>query len=151
VRYFACQHLTRDLVWRPEWEGHANGAVRLTEAILVHPGPKVLEAAYRGLFQGLVQVESDSLRVIVGGDTISLLSPAKFSARFPDVPLPPDLSRGWFAGTALRVRSLRATDEFLRQTGMPTTRTPSGSFVVAPAEAAGALLEFHAVDVRRPR
>jgi len=26
---FICQHLTRDLVWRREWQSHANGAVEL--------------------------------------------------------------------------------------------------------------------------
>lgn len=27
---FVCQHLTRELVWRPEWRTHANGAAELT-------------------------------------------------------------------------------------------------------------------------
>ena len=27
---FVCQHLTRDLVWRPQWQRHANGAAELT-------------------------------------------------------------------------------------------------------------------------
>ena len=27
---FVCQHLTRELVWRPEWQKHANGAAELT-------------------------------------------------------------------------------------------------------------------------
>jgi len=142
VRWFACQHLTRDLVWRPEWEGHANGATRLTEAILVHPTPEALGPAYRGLFQGLVHVEPDSLRVIVGDDTISVLTPAKFSARFPGIPLSRDTSQGWFAGVALRVRSTQTTAEFLSQAGVPTTRTPVGAVVVAPSEAAGVLFEF---------
>lgn len=26
---FVCQHLTRELVWRPEWQAHANGAAEL--------------------------------------------------------------------------------------------------------------------------
>lgn len=26
---FVCQHLTRELVWRPEWQRHANGATEL--------------------------------------------------------------------------------------------------------------------------
>lgn len=29
---FLCQHLTRDLVWRPEWQSHANGATELVAA-----------------------------------------------------------------------------------------------------------------------
>lgn len=28
---FLCQHLTRELVWRPRWQSHANGAAELTK------------------------------------------------------------------------------------------------------------------------
>ena len=32
------QHLTRELVWRPEWQAHANGATELVSAELGSPG-----------------------------------------------------------------------------------------------------------------
>jgi catechol 2,3-dioxygenase-like lactoylglutathione lyase family enzyme len=50
VSFFACQQLTRDLVWRPEWEGHANGAERVTEIIMAHSSPADLRATYVKLF-----------------------------------------------------------------------------------------------------
>jgi 4-hydroxyphenylpyruvate dioxygenase-like putative hemolysin len=31
---FICQHLTRELVWRPEWQRHANGATELVQVSL---------------------------------------------------------------------------------------------------------------------
>ena len=31
---FLCQHLTRELLWRPEWQSHANGASELVAADL---------------------------------------------------------------------------------------------------------------------
>ena len=31
---FICQHLTRELVWRPEWQKHANGAAELMQVSL---------------------------------------------------------------------------------------------------------------------
>ena len=36
---FLCQHLTRDLVWRPEWRRHANGAAELTGVAMSMPQP----------------------------------------------------------------------------------------------------------------
>jgi hypothetical protein len=36
---FVCQHLTRDLVWRPQWQRHANGATELSAASLAAPRP----------------------------------------------------------------------------------------------------------------
>ena len=31
---FVCQHLTRELVWRPEWQSHVNGATELARVAL---------------------------------------------------------------------------------------------------------------------
>jgi 4-hydroxyphenylpyruvate dioxygenase-like putative hemolysin len=36
---FVCQHLTPELVWRPEWQRHANGAAELTGAALAAARP----------------------------------------------------------------------------------------------------------------
>ena len=36
---FVCQHLTPELVWRPEWQRHANGATELVGAALAAKRP----------------------------------------------------------------------------------------------------------------
>ena len=36
---FFVQHLTRELVWRPEWQSHANGARELEQVSLTAPRP----------------------------------------------------------------------------------------------------------------
>jgi len=36
---FVCQHLTRELVWRPEWQAHANGANELVRVALAAKEP----------------------------------------------------------------------------------------------------------------
>ena len=36
---FICQHLTRELVWRPEWQSHANGASELAAVGFPHAAP----------------------------------------------------------------------------------------------------------------
>src|SRR4051794_38221590 len=33
-RFYFCQHLTRDLVWRDKWRHHANGAVGVARAVI---------------------------------------------------------------------------------------------------------------------
>ena len=146
VGFFACQHLTRDLVWRPEWEGHANGAERVSEIIVVHPSPAELRATYVGLYgEAAVRADSDGLMVTLGGDNLSFLAPPAFQKRFPTIAIPADLSEaGWFAGATLRVRSLDKVAAVLGEAGIAATRTPLGSLVVAPSEAANTLLEFAA-------
>ena len=142
VRWFACQHLTRDLVWRPEWESHANGAERLVEAIVVHPSPVLLQATYEKLFGEAVRYERDCLVVALPADTISFLSPSAFQARFPAIALPAKSSVGWFAGAVFRAASRERVEGVLSGAAIKFSRTPSGSIVVPPNEAAGAVLEF---------
>ena len=144
IGLFACQHLTRDLVWRPEWEAHANGAERVTGAILVHPSPANLEATCARLFGDAARLDGDGLTVTLGGDAISVLTPEAFARRFPGISIPADLAKGWFAGATIRVRALEAIANILDEAGVPFIPAPSGSIVVAPAGAAGALLEFTA-------
>jgi hypothetical protein len=145
IGLFACQHLTRDLVFRPEWEGHANGADRVTGVIVVHPSPADLRATYARLFgETAVRLDEDGLVCALGDDRISFLAPGAFKGRFPAVPIPVDLSAGWFAGATLRVRSLDKAAGVLLEAGVAATRSPSGSLVVAPSDAANTLLEFEA-------
>ena len=145
IGFFVCQHLTRDLVWRPEWEGHANGADRVTGVIVVHPAPADLQPTYAKLFgEAAVSASDDSLIVALGGDKISFLTPAAFKRRFPTIAVPEDISKGWFAGATLRVRSLEKVADILSGAGIPAVRTPPNSLIVAPSEAADTLLEFAA-------
>jgi hypothetical protein len=142
VRLFACQHLTRDLVWRPEWEAHANGAERLVEAVVVHPSPAQLQATYAELFGEAVRYERECLVVALPNDTISFLSPGAFQARFPGIALPAISSEGWFAAAVFRAASRERVADVLSRAAVDFSRTASGSILVPPSEAAGAVLEF---------
>jgi hypothetical protein len=145
VAFFTCQHLTRDLVWRPEWEGHANGAQRVTDIIAVHPSPAEFAETHRRIFgEDRVNVGAECLTITLGPDRIVILTPGAFTARYPGVSLPADLIHGWFAGAAFRTASLEAVAAALAQAGITSERAPSGSLVVAPHDAAQTLLEFHA-------
>ena len=76
-------------------------------------------------------------------DTITILTPEAFAARYPSAEVPADLSRGWFAGATFDVTSLDRVESALLASGISFDRTPSGTIAVPPA-AAGALLEFRA-------
>ena len=45
-RVYFCEHLTPELVWRPEWLSHPNGFVRLDRIEVVSGEPQVNAAAY---------------------------------------------------------------------------------------------------------
>jgi hypothetical protein len=144
VAFFTCQHLTRDLVWRPEWEGHPNGAQRVTDIIVVHPSPADLAETHRKIFgDGRVRVGAEGLTVTLGRDHIVILTPAAFTARYPGISVPTDLAHGWFAGAAFETASLKAVSAALAEAGIKPAQSPSGSLIVAPGDAGETLLEFH--------
>jgi hypothetical protein len=145
VAFFTCQHLTRDLVWRPEWEGHANAAERVSEIIAVHPSPAELAETHRHVFgEKAISVAAEGFTITLGHDRISFLTPAAFTDRYPGIDVPANLADGWFAGAALRTKSLEAVSAALAQAGIKAARSPSGSLILAPKDAAGTLLELHA-------
>jgi hypothetical protein len=145
VSFFVCQHLTRDLVWRPEWERHANGADRVTDVIIAHPSPADLWPTHARLFgESAAAVDEESLFLTLGNGAISILAPAAFKRRIPSVPIPADIDEGWFAGATFSVRSYAAVERVFSEAGVAIARTPAGSIVVEPSEAAHTLLEFSA-------
>ncbi len=149
VIFVTCEHLTPDLVWRPEWEDHPNGARRVSNLFIVHPAPQDLGATFCRLFgSGTVRVDDSGVVLSLGPktgsqDTITILTPEAFAARYPSAEIPVDLSRGWFAGATFDVTSLDRVKSALLAGGISFDRTPSGTIAVPPA-AAGALLEFRA-------
>jgi hypothetical protein len=106
--------------------------------------PTARSATYTKLFGEAVQYDRDRLVIKLGEDEVGFVSPGAFQARF-SVPLPVDLSKGWFAGAVFRVGSLEQVEAVLSRAGVNFTRTPTGSIAVPPSETAGALLEFVAL------
>lgn len=45
ARYFVCEHRTPELLWRPEWQTHANGAQAIAATYLVVEAGQVAETA----------------------------------------------------------------------------------------------------------
>lgn len=67
LRIFACQHHTRDAVWVPALQRHANGATRIKRLIVATETPAEAAAALAGLIEGEVRMEGASRVVPTGG------------------------------------------------------------------------------------
>jgi catechol 2,3-dioxygenase-like lactoylglutathione lyase family enzyme len=143
ARLFACQHLTPDLVWRPEWITHANGATNVAAVIAVHDAPETVIDFYQRLFgAAAVRRTPDGVTVDLGPQSLTILTPEAFSARFPSEPLSAHRENGWFAGLSLQVKDLAATSELLSRAGIPSHRTSETSLFVSADVASGSLIEF---------
>lgn len=142
-RLFACEHLTRELVWRPEWTHHANTAVGIAGVTVLSANPPALADAYARLFgAGSLTMTDDVLTVFVGRTPVLFATPADAETMFPTLagdiggPLP----RG-FALT-LEVADIDAAARHLAGAGVRFAQDGAGRLVVPPEAATGVLVEF---------
>ncbi|MED5366160.1 MAG: VOC family protein, partial [Pseudomonadota bacterium] len=90
-RVYFCEHATPELVWRPEWQAHANGAQTIAEMVLVAADPAAVSARYAAISGG--------------NPLITVLSPAALGDRYGVLARPLD-------GGAARLAALVvATDD----------------------------------------
>ncbi|AXC51323.1 VOC family protein [Paracoccus suum] len=144
---FMCQHKTRDMVWRPELQSHANGARALGTIFAVSDDPEQAAAGYARLFAaGQVLPSEDGYLVSTGSDSASILClrPEAAAARWSPEALagtPPSA----FAALRILVRDLAGARAALASGGVPVTEGLAGGVEglwVAPSETSGVILEF---------
>jgi hypothetical protein len=140
LRIFACQHKTRQTVWIPELMNHANGARRLTQALVVSPDAEKDAAHLARMIDRDVRVESDGAVAVPSGSDRAdfiFLTKDQLGRRYPQVPLAGLPERGG-AGLVLATSDPAAAEKAVGSAGVR-----SGAAVcVAPAAANGALLVF---------
>jgi len=54
-RLYYCQHLTPELVWRPEWQSHPNTSHAIAAILIVDPKPRAQANRYAALANALVR------------------------------------------------------------------------------------------------
>jgi catechol 2,3-dioxygenase-like lactoylglutathione lyase family enzyme len=141
MRIFACQHYTREAVWLPHLQRHANTAERIVRVELLAADPRAAAADMSRLIGQPVEAEDDlSWRVPSGGGRgdFVFLSRAQLEARHPGVSLA-GLPADGAVALVLKVRDVKAAARATAAAGsIETARGVS----VPPAAANGVLLVF---------
>ena len=140
LRLFACQHKTRDTVWIPELMKHANGAKRLTQALVVSPDPAKEAAHLARMIDREVKAEPDGAVALPSGSDRAdfiFLTKDQLGRRYPKVSLAGLPERGG-AGLVLATSDPAAAEKALGSCGVRS----GAAICVAPAAADGALLAF---------
>jgi catechol 2,3-dioxygenase-like lactoylglutathione lyase family enzyme len=85
MRIFACQHLTRDTVWIPELQKHANGATRIVAIEILAANPKAAAEHMSRLIDEPAAESGGMWRVHSGGKRADFLfyDAAAFAKRYP--------------------------------------------------------------------
>lgn len=137
--FFTCQHLHPENFWRPEFQTHANGAVKVDSAVFVTRDPADFHE-FLTYFTGQHDMLSTSLHVRfdLGPSRLDVQSPVAFRAFFGE-DAGADPRR--FTGYRVAVRNLKATRKLLEANGVPC-RTLSGALIVPSDFAHGAAVAF---------
>jgi len=140
LRIFACQHKTRETVWIPQLQKHANAAKSLKLALVVSPEPAKDAAHLARMIDREVRAEpDDAVAVPSGSDRADFvfLTKDQLGRRYPGVSLAGVPERGG-AGLVLATGDIAAAEKAVGKAGVR-----SGSAVlVGPAAANGVLLAF---------
>jgi hypothetical protein len=146
-RLYFCQHETRDLVWRPEWQTHPNGAREITGVLLCAADPDAIAGLFARLFDAAPRLAEDGSagagpvrRVMAGAVAIDIASHDAAVLRL-GAALPAAAGRDTFlAAMRLRTQSLRRAAELV---GTSTGTGPQDGRLVVPAAAScNVALEF---------
>jgi Glyoxalase-like domain len=140
---FICAHLTPELMRRPEWLEHPNGARRLKGIhVLVEDTAALLEP-YDRLF-GIQQVTTtDAVACVhVGRHRIVFSTPDDFQTMHPGLDLDPDFPLPGIISLELGIDRRNRTADYLAQWQIAFNEMPDGSLVVPASEANGTILFF---------
>jgi hypothetical protein len=140
---FICTHLTPELMRRPEWLHHPNGAVGLKGIHVLVESTAALLEPYDRLF-GIQQVTTTDAvaSVHVGPHWIVFSTPDDFSTMYPALEVASDFPLPGIVSVEFAVPRLEGTADYLTRRQIPFEELPDGSLVVPARETSGAILFF---------
>ena len=138
---FLCQHFSRDVVWRPEYQAHANTATGLAAIAILSNEVAATAAAYERLFDVKAKRIAEGLLVNTGDTPIAIVDDRSLAKRLPGLWIsarhPPCM-----AVLFIRVADRDTAEQTLRAGGLHPLRMPDGSVAVGAAEAHGVAIVF---------
>jgi hypothetical protein len=140
---FLCSHLTPELMRRPEWLIHPNGANGLRAVHVLVESTAPLLPAYDRLF-GIVQVTTtDAVAAVhVGRQRIVFSTPDDFETMHPGLELDRGFPLPGIGALELGVESLEQTADHLTRRQIAFVEMPDRDLAVSAREATGAILLF---------
>ncbi len=146
VSSFVCQHLTRDLVWRPEWTDHPNGVTGIDSMTVVVRSTDAAQAGWKSFLgrDAVTEIGGQEFSVKVGPTELRFLTEDAARDALPELS-----RRKWrppfVAGMALSVTDPAETVRVLEAGGIGYTRKDDQTVAVRGSQANGVSLEFCAL------
>jgi glyoxalase-like protein len=142
-RVYFCEHRTPELVWRPEWQSHPNGARAISRVIVATDDPGRTAALFRALFGPEAVAERAGKCVVsAGAARVELATPSTIAEEFGGAAADPAGRTEYLAALELKGPSLAETAGRLRS--VPGARFEPPRVVVPAAAAFNTTLAFSA-------
>jgi hypothetical protein len=138
-RVYFCHHLTRHLVWREEWQGHANACADVIGIVIAAAQPQATAAMFERMFgAGALGRDGDGIVLAATNARVEIVTHAALARRYGDAAPDPSGRAEYMAALILRSADLAQTQAALA--GVARIHVPG---LVVPASAAGNVtLEF---------
>ena len=141
---FICHHITPELVRRPEWLQHANGAQYINSVVVVVDDPGSLASYYRRLCGSINVIMTDNtLTVLLNQGSLIFVNDRDIDLLFPGLTIADEMPASpHLIAMTIAVEDLGGTADFLTGHGIKSQKIANGSLRISPKEACGVLLEF---------
>ncbi len=139
-RVYFCEHGTPDLVWRPEWQSHASGALAMPEFVVASENHEKEAEDFAKLLRSDVSGSGRRLSVELDGAVITVLSPGAYRDRYGDLASSLDERSSIFGAIVMRVDDLAGIRGIASTAGVPIV--DDADRVVIRQETFDSVLEF---------
>ena len=131
IAFFTCQqHHAPDLFWKPDYQRHPNGALRVIEVVMSAPEPAAHRAFLEQLTESTAELAPERLTVGQAADRITVLSPGEIAHRLPGL-APSSVPR--FCAARVEVGDLDAARRELQRNGLNVQVNDGVLLIPAPA------------------
>ena len=142
IAFFSCQQHNPGMFWKPEYQGHENGAKRVSGVTLVAEDPD----RHGDFVADLVgdagpRAKGDGVLVESANGAVRIQSPKCFEARFPDAGPAPETGGGALMAATVAVGDPDHVAACLDRHGVPCSRGDETVYIT-PGHACGIVLEF---------
>lgn len=139
VRAYFCHHLTRHLVWRDEWQHHANGTLNIARLLLASADPEASAAIFAKMFgAAAIQTGPHGLSLLMSNAVLDIVTHDTAKQRFGDALAAADGRTDFLAAIVLKT----ATPAKLKDVLGSVLSAREGRMVVPARLACNVALEF---------
>ena len=132
-RVYYCEHGTPELIWRPEWQSHQNGAIAIPEIVIASENYGRVAEDFAKLLLSDVVGSGDQVSVKLDGAHISLLSPKAYRERYGDLASAMSARISIFGALIIRTAALSALRNIAGKVGFPTMESAESLVIREPS------------------